>query len=251
LSGALNPVLRLGRNTVTFNTGLQYTFRRDKNTPLDMNQNLFRQFVYMNTSALGNWLVIRGEAIHEAGPFTLRNLHSRELVGRLEFQVGRPWGKTSLVTGYVADDLLFRPLVREWFTTSSYIGLERRWGNRLVVRGLAQYIRGWRVQDLQYVIAQSLRPAAEVHFKYNRQWSIDANFALSRGMGMHTYDNMTSGVLVSYMRRWRRSVPDGAGEVPVDYPLRFSVGFEQDDFYNFTGNGPSRMFRPVIRLTIF
>ena len=250
-SGALNPILRLGRNSVAFNTGLQYTIRRDKNSPLDMNQNLFRQFVYMNTNSLGNWLVIRGEAIHEAGPFTLRNLHSRELVGRLEFQVGRPWGQTSLITGYVAYDLLFRPLVREWFTTSSYLGLERRWGNRLVVRGLAQYIRGWRVQDLKYVIAQSMRPAAEVHFKYNRQWSIDANFALSRGMGMHTYDNATSGFFLTYTRNLRRSVSDGAAQVPVDYPLRISAGFEQDDFYNFTGNGSSRMFRPVIRLTIF
>ena len=117
-----------------------------------MNQNLFRQFVYANTNSLGNWLTIRGEGIHETGPFTLRDLHSRELVGRLEFQVGRPWGKTSLLTGYVVDDLLFRPLVREWFSTSSYVGVERRLGQKLTVRALAQYIRGWRVQELQFVL---------------------------------------------------------------------------------------------------
>jgi hypothetical protein len=96
-----------------------------------------------------------------------------------------------------------------------------------------------------------VRPAAQVHFNYNKQWSIDGNFSLSRGMSLHDYDNFATGVFVSYVRHWRRSVPDGAGQVPVDYPLRFSAGFEQDTFYNFTGNGSRMMFRPVIRLTIF
>ncbi len=253
-NGALNPVLRMGRNSITFNTGLQFTLRRDKRTPVDMDQNLFRQFVYANTNALGNWLTIRGEGIHESGPFTLRNLHSRELVGRLEFQVGRPWGKTSLITGYVADDLLFRPLVREWFSTSSYIGLERRWGRKLTVRALAQYIRGWRVQDLSYVIAQSMRPGAQVRYRPAKNWTIDANFALSRGMGLHTYDNATSGIFVTYQRALRRPVDDGLGTVPVDYPLRISAGVENDTFYNFNGAGgvgSQMIMRPVIRISIF
>ena len=45
-NGALNPVLHLGSNSISFNTGLQYTFRRDKTSPLAMNQNIFRQFLY-------------------------------------------------------------------------------------------------------------------------------------------------------------------------------------------------------------
>jgi tetratricopeptide (TPR) repeat protein len=252
LNGGLNPVLRAGRNSISFNTGLQFTVRRDKESPIDMNQNLFRQFVYMSTNPLGNWLTIRGEGIHETGPFTLRDLHSREFVGRLEFEVGRPWGKYSMLTGYLVDDLLFRPLVREWFTTSSYVGLQRRWGERLTVRALAQYVRGWRVQDTSFAIAQELRPGAEVHYRVNNQWTVDANFALSRGQGFHTYDNAQAGFMVSYVRRLRRSVDDGLGQVPVDYPLRLSFGLQQDTFYNFTGAGQSnKMFRPVIRLTIF
>ncbi len=253
-NGGLNPVLRLGRNSITFNTGLQFTMRRDKQSPVEMNQNLFRQFVYANTNALGNWLTIRGEGIHESGPFTLRDLHSRELVGRLEFQVGRPWGRTSLITGYVADDLLFRPLVREWFSTSAYMGLEHRWGRKLTVRGLAQYIRGWRVQDLTYVIAQEIRPGGQIHYEPAKNWSVDANIALSRGMGFHTYDNATSGIFLTYKRRLRRSLDDGVGTVPIDYPLTISAGVENDTFYNFNsagGVGSQMIMRPVIRISLF
>ena len=253
-NGGLNPVLRLGRNAISFNSGLQFTVRRDKESPLDMNQNLFRQFVYANTNALGNWLTIRGEGIHETGPFTLRDLHSREFVGRLEFQVGRPWGKTSLLTGYVVDDLLFRPLVREWFSTTSYIGLERRWGQKLTVRALGQYVRGWRVQELQFVIAQEMRPGAEIHYRPKKNWTVDANFSLSRGMGFHTYDNATSGLFVTYQRGWRRALDDGMGTVPVEYPLRISAGVENDNFYNFNGAGgvgSQMIMRPVIRISIF
>ncbi|MGI9100854.1 MAG: tetratricopeptide repeat protein [Terriglobales bacterium] len=251
LNGGLNPVLRLGATTFNFNSGLQFTVRRDKETPLDMNQNLFRQFVYMNTSPLGNWLTVRAEGIHESGPFQLRDLHSREYVGRVEFEVGRPWGRTSLLTGYVIDDLLFRPLVREWFSTSAYVGAQHRFGKNLTVRLLGQYIRGWRVQDLTFALAQAMRPGAEIHYKINNQWTVDAHMALSRGMGMHDYDNAQSGFFVSYTRRLRRSVDDGLGQVPVDYPLRLSFGLEQDTFYNWTGNGSSNMLRPVVHLSIF
>ncbi len=251
LNGALNPVLRVGSANLSFNTGLQFTVRRDKQTPLDMNQNLFRQFVYLTSSPIGNWLTVRAEGIHETGPFTLRSLHSREYVGRLEFEVGRPWGHTSFLSGYMVDDLMFRPLVREWFTTSSYVGLEHRFGQKLRVRGLAQYVRGWRVQDNQFAIAQAMKPGGEFTYKASRQWSVDGRFFWSRGMGMHVYDNMRSGLTVSYTHRFRRNMEDGMGEVPVDYPIRISAGFEQDDFYNFTGSGSSRIFRPVIRLTVF
>ncbi len=70
MNGALNPVLKLGSATFTFNSGLQYTVRRDNESPVQLNQNLFRQFVYMSTNALGNWLTVQGEAFHETGPFT-------------------------------------------------------------------------------------------------------------------------------------------------------------------------------------
>jgi tetratricopeptide (TPR) repeat protein len=250
-NGALNPVLHLGHTTISFNTGLQFTVRRDSLSPIDVNQNLFRQFVYLTTSPIGNWLTIHGEGIHETGPFTLRNLHSREFVGRLDFEVGRPWSRTKLLTGYMLDDLMFRPLVREWFSTNAYIGVERRFGKSLRLRFIGAYTRGWRVQDLSYVIAQEARPGAEFTYKATKNWTVDGKFYLSRGMGMHDYDNMRSGLLVTYTHHWRRSVDDGLGRVPVDYPIRFSAGIEQDNFYNFTGGGQSNVVRPVIRLTIF
>jgi tetratricopeptide (TPR) repeat protein len=250
-SGALNPVLHVGHASLSFNTGLQFTIRRDSLAPVDMNQNLFRQFVYLTSSPLGNWLTIRGEGIHETGPFTLRDLHSREFVARLDFEVGRPWGRTKLLTGYLLDDLMFRPLVREWFRTDAYIGVEHRFSQTFKLRLGGAYTRGWRVQDTTYVIAQAARPGAEFSFIPAKNWTIDGKFYLSRGMGLHDYDNMRTGLLVSYTHRWRRDVDDGVGSVPVDYPIRFSAGLEHDDFYNFTGSGNANIMRPVIKLTIF
>ena len=67
-----------------------------------MNQNLFRQFLYVASSPIGNWLSFSGNLIREAGPFTEQDLHSRDFSGALDFRVGRPWGKTALLTGYSA-----------------------------------------------------------------------------------------------------------------------------------------------------
>src|SRR5947209_20122404 len=103
-NGAVNPVLHLGTNTVTFTPGLQFTIRRDTLSPLDMNQNLFRQFLYVYSSPFFNWLSFSGSAMHEAGPFTERNLHSRDLAAKIDFVVGRPWDKTALLTGYSVRD---------------------------------------------------------------------------------------------------------------------------------------------------
>jgi hypothetical protein len=224
--------------------------RRDKLAPLDMNQNLFRQFVYMSTNAFWNWLSISGSGTHETGPFTLRDLHSRDWGANLDFRVGHPWGNTALVTGYSLRDLEFRPLVREWFSTSSYIGLERKFGDNIRIRAVGEYVRGWRVQDLTYVLGQEMRPAAQFSIKPAKNWSIDGSFAYSRGMGFHTYDNFDTGLLLSYVKPLRRSMDDGSGAVPVDYPLRFSVGFQQESFPNFSGNH-STMFVPVVRLSVF
>ncbi|MBV8207971.1 MAG: tetratricopeptide repeat protein, partial [Acidobacteria bacterium] len=122
-NGALNPVLRLGRNSIQFNTGLQFTLRRDVASPLSAlvtNQNLFRQFAYFSSNSFFNWLSLRGYGYHEAGPFTSQTLSSRETGANLEFTVGRPWGRTSMVTGYSVRDLQFSPLNRQYFTTGTY-----------------------------------------------------------------------------------------------------------------------------------
>jgi tetratricopeptide (TPR) repeat protein len=250
LNSALNPVLRLGRNTFTFNAGLQFTFRRDKLSPVELNQNLFRQFVYMSSNSLGNWLQIQGEAFHEAGPFTARDLSSSEKGARIQFTVGRPWGRTALLTEYSIRDLQFHPLVREFWSTTTGIGVQHQFGEKLKVAILGEYIRSWRTQDTSFWIAQAMRPAGQFSYRVNNRWSVDGRFSFSRGEGFHDYDNIQSSFLINYVRGVRRNVSDGAAEVPVEYPLRFSFGVENANYFNFTGQNQS-ILRPVIRLTLF
>jgi hypothetical protein len=52
-----------------------------------MDQNLFRQFVYVASSPIGNWLSFSGNLIREAGPFTEQDLHSRQTSGALDFRL--------------------------------------------------------------------------------------------------------------------------------------------------------------------
>jgi tetratricopeptide (TPR) repeat protein len=254
-NGALNPKLHIGNTLFQFNTGLQATIRRDADSPVELNQNLFRQFVFVNSSPIGNWLTLRGALIHEAGPFTLQDLKSKEYVGAVEFTVGRPWGRNALITGYTARDLQFTGTskfaqFREFFTTSSYFGIRRQMSEKLQMTLLGEYQRAWQVQGVSWVNAQMMRPAVQLEYKINKSWSVAANGAFSRGQGFHVYDNVQSGVLISYMKPIRRRMNDGAGDLPVEYPLQFSFGVQQDDFYNFTGRGQA-MFRPVVRLTLF
>lgn len=245
------PVLRLGNAHIVLNPGIEFTIRRDTESPIQMNQQLFRQFLYLNTSPFFNWLTVRGSAVHESGPFSLENLHSRDLGASLEFEVGRPWGSNSLITGYSVRDLLFRPLIREFFTTSTWVGMEHKFGQRMAVTALAKYIRSWRVQDLEFATAQALIPGARFEFKPNDRWSFDASMDFTRGQGFHLYDNVQTGFLISYVRPLRRSVNDVNGAINVDYPLRFSVGLQQQSFFSYTGTGSTSALRPVVKISIF
>jgi tetratricopeptide (TPR) repeat protein len=260
---ALNPVLHIGRNSIAFNTGVQLTLRRDMESPVEMNQNLFRQFAYFSSNSFANWLAVQGSAFHEAGPFLDQNLSSREVGARIQFTVGRPWGRTQLITAYSVRDLTFSPLIREFYSTAASVGLQHRFGKNLKVAVLADYIRSWRVQqgNLQALpngitppsgswFAQALRPAGEVQYKFNNRWSADVNFSLSRGEGFHTYDNVQNSFFISYTKSIRRSMEDVGGSVPVEYPLRFSLGVETADYYDFTGHGQAIVY-PVVRLTVF
>ena len=253
VNGGINPILHLGSNSITFNGGLQFTVRRDKISPLFMNQDLFRQFLYVYTSSFFNWISFTGTAQREAGPFTERTLHSRDLFGNIEFTVGRPWGSTSLIAGYTARDLLFRPFVQEYFNTSTYGGLQHKFGNRLTVAALAEHLRSWRVQNTQYAIAQALLPGGRFDLRATRHWDVQGSFVLSRGMGYHYYDNAQSEFLVSYTRGWRGSVKDGDINVPVSFPMRFSVGVQQQTFYNFPGSASANksILLPVVHFTLF
>ena len=248
-NGAINPVLHFGRNSIVFNTGIQATIRRDKDSPYEVNQNLFRQFAYMSTSTFFNWISVNGSAYHETGPFTEQDLNSRDVGANVQFTVGRPWGKTALVTGYFVRDIQFNPLIREFYTTSTYAGISHKFGEKLKLTALGEYIRSWRVQDQLYAIGQAAVPAMAMEYHPTVNWSVTANGAYSRGMGIHVYDNVQSGIFISYTKPLRRMWNAGAGQVPVEYPLRFSIGFQQDNFMNF-GAGQA-IFRPVFRLSIF
>ncbi|HET8890533.1 MAG TPA: tetratricopeptide repeat protein [Candidatus Angelobacter sp.] len=245
------PVLHLGNAHIVLNPGIEFTIRRDTESPVQMNQHLFRQFLYLNTSPFFNWLTVRGSAIHESGPFSLQDLHSRDLGASLEFEVGRPWGSNALVTGYSVRDLLFHPLVREFFTTSTWAGMEHKFGQKTSLTVLGKYVRSWRVQDLTFATAQALIPGARFEYKPNDRWSFDGSMDFTRGEGFHLYDNVQSGFLISYVKPIRRSVNDVNGSLNVDYPLRFSVGLQQQSFFSYTGTGGTSAFRPVVRISIF
>ena len=251
LNGALNPILHAGPVTLQFNTGLQFTWRRDQQDAVDLNQDLFRQFVYMSSNSIGNWLAVRGAAFHEAGPFSYKPWTSRELGADLDFIIGRPWARTQLLTGYTVRDLQFNPVAREFFSTTTSIGVQHQFGQNLKVAVLGDYIRSWRIQDSSYFIAQAARPAAQFQWNINDRWSAEGNFIFSRGMGFHDYDNVQNSFLISYVRPFRRSIEDGGGAVPVQFPLRISFGIQSASYFNFSGTGSTNQIRPVVQLNLF
>lgn len=250
-NGGVSPIVHLGPSTLTFNGGLQFTIRRDSISPRDMNQDLFRQFVYLSTTSLFNWVAVRGAITRETGPFTETHLRSRELSGNLEFTVGRPWGNTSLIAGYSARDLLFNPVRREYYSTATYVGLQHNFGKRLTAAVLGEYLRSWQVDGTDFAIAQAMLPGARVEYRPSPRWNVQGSFVLSRGEGFHSYDNAQSEFLISYVRPVRRNLTGSDGGIEdVAYPTRFSFGLQQQTFYNFAGQTKTTVL-PVVRLTLF
>lgn len=246
----LNPTVHLGTNVLTFNAGLQETIRRDSESPVQMNQNLFRQFAYVTTSSFFNALSVSAYVIHEAGPFTESNQHSNGLTAAVDFRVGEPWGKTALVTGWGRNHQNFTPNNYQSYYTSSYIGLERSFFDRLKVRAIAEDVRAWRIVGNNSGIAQNLRPSGSVDFSPNRNWDLQFASAYSSTRSFHVYDAIENGFVVSYMRPFHRKFNDETGEVYLQYPIRFSAGVQTDNFFNFPGPHQQQL-RPYISITIF
>jgi tetratricopeptide (TPR) repeat protein len=223
--------------------GLQYTIRRDTTAPFDIDQNLFRQFVYVSSSAIADWVSFSGDVIREAGPFTEQPLHSRDFSGNIDFRVGRPWGKTALLTGYNGRNLLFSPSVStdyfaitEYYQTITYAGLEHKFGSRLTVSGQAEFLRAWRIEHQTYAIAQTLRPRFSIDARIRDHWSLSATGAWSSGRSFHDYDSITSNLAVTYTRERGFSRGPAPETASMTYPVRFSFGFGQQTFYNFPGH---------------
>lgn len=249
-NGGITPVLHIGPNSLAFNGGLQYDIRRDTISPVYMSQNLFRQYLYINSSPFYNWLSFNGSAIREAGPFTDQNLHSRDASASLEFTVGRPWGHDALLAGYNVRDLLYRPVIQEYFYTSTYLGFQHKFGTRLTAAVLAEDLRSWRVQGLDYAIAQALLPGGRFDFRANPRWDVQGSFLLSRGQGFHEYDNAQSQFVVSYTHSRGGIFKGDAEGPPAAHPFQISAGVQQQTFYSFDGGTRSTIL-PVIHFVLF
>ena len=248
---ALDPTLHLGDNVLTFNGGIQGTVRRDTRDPLDMNQNLFREYAYMSTSSFFNAVSVNGYIFRESGPFTEMKLSSRELSAALNFRVGAPWGKTALLTGWGADDQVYRQAHIEDYFTSAYIGLDRKFlTNRLDVSAVLEDVRAWRIFGTPWGIAQNLRPAGSIDFKPRPSWDVQLSSAYSSTRGFHVYDATQNGFSVSYARPFRHIFRDRSEPLTVQYPIRFSAGIQAESFFNFPGP-QNQQFRPFAEITIF
>lgn len=250
LNYGVNPTIKLGRNTLTFDSGIQATIRRDSESPVQMDQNLFRVFTYVSTSSFFNVLSVSGYVIRESGPFTESNLHSAVLTGAVDFRVGAPWGKTALVTGWGANHEKFSPVSYEDYLTSSYVGLERKFSKRLTIRAVVEDLRAWRIVGTNSGIAQNLRPAGTIDYIPKRNWNVEVSSAYSNNRGFHVYDAVQTGFSVSYAKPIRHKFDDNSGDVVLQYPIQFSAGMQQETFFNFPG-GQSQQLRPFIRITIF
>jgi tetratricopeptide (TPR) repeat protein len=246
----LSPTLHLGHSVVTFDSGVQGTIRRDTLSPVEMNQNLFRAFTYMSTSSLFNAVSASGYFIWEAGPFTESNIHSTALTSALDFRVGTPWGKTALLTGWGMNDQQFSPVGIEDYYTTTYIGLSHQFSPRFSAAGLVEDLRTWRVVQPNSGVAQALRPAGTIDFTPNAHWGVRFSTAYFSTRSFHVYDATQNSLSVSYERAYRHRFTDAGKPVNLQYPIRISAGFQQQDFFNFPV-GPTETFRPYISITIF
>jgi predicted Zn-dependent protease len=250
LNVGLDPTFNIGKNVLTFDSGIEGIIRRDSLSPVEMNQNLFRVFTYMSTSSFFNAVSMNAYVLRESGPFTESNLHSVTTAAAIDFRVGAPWGKTALITGWGANDQQFSPMNYEAYYSSSYIGITRKFGERLNLRAIAEDVRAWRVVGTNWGIAQNVRPAGTFDFAPNHKWDVQVSSAYSSTRSFHAYDAIQNGFSVTYARPFRRKFRDDSGTVVLEYPIRFSGGMQQESFFNFTA-GHNEQLRPYIRISLF
>ncbi len=256
LNFGLDPTVHLGNNVVTFNSGVQGTIRRDTQSPIELDQNLFRVFTYATTSSFYNALSADGYVAYEFGPFTNQPINEHDLTGAFNFRVGAPWSRTALVTGWGANNQQFNsaPLGnRQNYYTTSYIGLTHRFSTKLSAEAIVEDLRAFRVvpfSPIHTAIAQALRPAGTVDFKPNPHWDIQVSSAYENTRGFHVYDMLENGIAVGYTRPFERTFNDATGKLHLKYPIRFAGGFREETFPNFS-QGPRQQFRPYVSLTLF
>jgi len=118
------------------------------------------------------------------------------------------------------------------------------------LKTIVEDLRAWRVEDTNFATAQALRPTGSVEYNPTRNWRLEGSVAYSRNMGFHVYDAVQSGFAVSYAMPVARRFNDGSDHVLLRYPIRFTVGLQQESFFNFTG-GNNQQFRPYFSITLF
>lgn len=250
LNFGIDPTIHLGRNVLTFNAGIQGTIRRDTISPVALNQNLFREFIYMSTSSFLNAISGDGYFIRETGPFTESNLHSDSTSGAVNFRVGQPWGRTALVVGWGASDQKFTPVSIENYYTSTYLGLTHHFGTKLNIQVIGEDLRAWRVVGPSSGISQAIRPAGTIDYMPTRNWNVEASSSYASTRGFHVYDATQNGISVAYTRPFARPFNDKSGKVNLKYPIRFAAGVQEETFFNFS-LGQNQTFRPYVSITIF
>lgn len=248
---ALNPTIHVGDNNIlSFNGGVQETIRRDSVTPAALNQNLFRMYAYMSTSSFFNAVSVNGFVMRETGPFTEIDLHSRTLAGQVNFRVGAPWSRTALLTGWGVNDQWFKQENIEDYYSSSYVGISHIFSPRINFNAIMEDVRAWRGFGPHWGIAQDIRPGGSVEFRPAKNWDVNLSAAYSNNRGFHIYDAVENGISVSYAWPFRRMFNISSGPVPLEYPIRFSGGLQEETFFNFPGS-QSKQFRPYIEVSIF
>jgi hypothetical protein len=229
---------------------------------VQMNQDISRVFTYLSTSSFFNAVAVDGYFVHDFGGFTQLPLYESTFGGAVDFRVGSPWGKTALVTGWGSNDQKFTSQSlgnTENYYSSSYIGLTRRFSTHLNMEAIVEDLRSWRVvpnviHPYDTVVysgtAQALRPAGTIDFSPTRYWDFQVSSAYESTRDDHLYDLTQNSFALSYMRPFGRTFNDETGEVHLKYPIRFSAGFQEETFLNFT-HGQNQQFRPYVSITLF
>ena len=145
---------------------------------------------------------------------------------------------------------MFKRAYIEYYFTSSYVGFEHRFSQRLDLKALAEDVRAWRIYQSRWGISQNLRPAGSVDFIPKRNWDLQFSSAYSSVRGFHIYDATQNGVSISYSRPLRRMFNDNSTPLALQYPIRFSAGVQQETFFNFPG-AQNQTFRPYAEIINF
>ena len=123
--------MRLGSVRFTITPGLQFTLRRDTLDPRVIEPELVpARHLPGEAARLVIGYRFRKAWSGKRGHLPSRICTPRDFSAAIEFRLGRPWAKTAFLTGYTGRDLLFRPSIHEYFGTSTYAGVERKFGGK-------------------------------------------------------------------------------------------------------------------------